>query len=155
MIRTGSFKNDQVAIGGKMIYVPPESGSQISPYVLFSWQVRCCEADNLTLLLVQLVLVILGLATEAVGARAEELGGLQGWLLTDDFKSLDFGAEWNDLHGRVGDDLALAVGVAHEVALARLLLASLAGVVDDNTRWLRPFVDFWKCTAKVKCCSDL
>lgn len=122
---------------------------------MFSWQVRCCEADNLTLHPVELVLVIPGLATEAVGVRAGELGGLQGWLLDDDYESLDFGAEWNDLHGRVGDDLALAVGVAHEVALACPLLASLAGVVDDDTRWLRSFIDFWKRTAKVNYCSDL
>lgn len=59
---------------------------------------------------------------------------MEGWLLNDDFESLDFGAEWDDLHGRVGDGEALADGVAHEVALACLLLASLAGVVDDDAQ---------------------
>lgn len=87
------------------------------------------EADNLTFLLVELVLVVSSIATEAVGVRAGELEGLEGWLLNDDFGSLDFGAEWDDLHGRVGDGKALAVGVAHEVALACLLLVSLAGGV--------------------------
>lgn len=59
---------------------------------------------------------------------------MEGWLLNDDFESLDFGAEWDDLHGEVGDGEALADGVAHEVALAGLLLASLAGVVDDDAQ---------------------